>query len=811
MKRVIAVLMCISLLIMTLPVIVFASNTETAVSLIALECSAISTGDNPSKITYTSYPSNAVTGTAIWEKNDGNGWVIMDSSDVFTDGYSYKINASNLVAKEGYTITSDTEFQLNDYFRPSEKNCEFVLKKFKIEVKNGKAINKKGEEVSAAWASEEITIEPNSIPTGKAFYEWDITMEEKGYGAHRYINKNTGSALLTMPGTNTIMEAKYKYPLSRVDVIFKEPVVGEIPSNVTYKTTPYTGKYESFTWEKRKNAIDFYSDSYFDESEYEQIKNEGFLEGYCYRVSLDREAFGDYMVTDETEILFNGLTGSAPESLTGFEETFEDIIRLSYAWDALKKDADKYPERVDKINVFYDKIVIGEHPKAISYNTVPESSVTGEILWEEKIENGWKTMSETDIFKADKLYRINAGNLKAIDGYQINRLTEYHFNNKKRNDIYNPVFEQHSVVVDSGTIYDTDNLQIKSAFPGDEIWCKAKSISGKTFWGWKFNDEGVVYRLGADKNIIIITMPDFDLEINANYKTPIDKIEANCSSPQLGSKPSKIEYTSQPKDTFVGDNQWWKSLDGKHFTSVESNEVFEKGYYYAVSFEGATYIDQNYYVSDDTKFFVNGKILVETELYIWNPLKDIVIVSSGGYVPIIQKIKIISYDGILTLTNTNGDTINISVQDGYELVDVIVNGESKGVVFRLTGLKTGDSVKIISNKTNLEKEQLIESVTLTDLFAKSKIVTLRKGKRGIKILWKSSDSMNLDLDGYEVFRSAKRYSGFGKKPIFTTEKNQYYNTAVKKGNTYYYKVRGYKIINGEKVYTKWSNKAWRKI
>ena len=52
-------------------------------------------------------------------------------------------------------------------------------------------------------------------------------------------------------------------------------------------------------------------------------------------------------------------------------------------------------------------------------------------------------------------------------------------------------------------------------------------------------------------------------------------------------------------------------------------------------------------------------------------------------------------------------------------------------------------------------------------------------------------------------------TGYGKKPIFTTKKNKYTNNSVKSGTKYYYKARGYVIINGEKVYTDWSKKAIR--
>ena len=84
-------------------------------------------------------------------------------------------------------------------------------------------------------------------------------------------------------------------------------------------------------------------------------------------------------------------------------------------------------------------------------------------------------------------------------------------------------------------------------------------------------------------------------------------------------------------------------------------------------------------------------------------------------------------------------------------------------------------------------------------------------KGNIKLTWRKSPGYRVDY--YEVFRSTKRYSGYTKKPFYTTtfdKKTTYTNTgSLQKGTRYYYKVRGVRTIDGEKYYTQWSNKAWR--
>lgn len=191
----------------------------------------------------------------------------------------------------------------------------------------------------------------------------------------------------------------------------------------------------------------------------------------------------------------------------------------------------------------------------------------------------------------------------------------------------------------------------------------------------------------------------------------------------------------------------------------------------------------------------------------------------GGSFSPNQKPTIQGSEGAKTALSADGTKLTITVEDGYEITDVLVNGVSKGAVAEITGLKTGDKVEVKTakktkptNPTNPsagKKAKLIKGVQNTTIVLKSKLT--KDGK--ILLTW--TKSKGYKVDKFEIYCSVKKNSGYGKKAFFTTKggsRSQYPNTKkLKAGRIYYYKVRGVRIIDGKKYYTHWSNKVWRSV
>ena len=134
--------------------------------------------------------------------------------------------------------------------------------------------------------------------------------------------------------------------------------------------------------------------------------------------------------------------------------------------------------------------------------------------------------------------------------------------------------------------------------------------------------------------------------------------------------------------------------------------------------------------------------------------------TGGGYVPPVQKPTIQEGEGVKATLSTDGKEAAITVDDGYELTDVVLNGVSLGKVTEVKGLKTGDKLVVTAAKKATEptKEDILATLADQKLVARSKVVTMKKGKKAVRITWYNANGEMMEFDGVQIYRSVKRNS-----------------------------------------------------
>ena len=198
--------------------------------------------------------------------------------------------------------------------------------------------------------------------------------------------------------------------------------------------------------------------------------------------------------------------------------------------------------------------------------------------------------------------------------------------------------------------------------------------------------------------------------------------------------------------------------------------------------------------------------------------------SSGGYYPTIPTTPTTPTAPSLDKAKTDSAAA-ISAAAAANKYDAAEQAEVKKIVDKanadIKNAKTEAEVKAIQEAAQAEIDKIltteekstvaaIGNVEKRDFAAKSVVITRKNGKKAVRLTWAAPEGVK--VDGYEIFRSTKRNSGYGTEPYFTTPNTSYTNTKeLKAGKTYYYKVRAFVIINGEKVYTDFSMKAFRTI
>ena len=359
--------------------------------------------------------------------------------------------------------------------------------------------------------------------------------------------------------------------------------------------------------------------------------------------------------------------------------------------------------------------------------------------------------------------------------------------------------------------YETENIY----FPTDV------TRDGYTFKGWS-TTKGTGNLLDSwkvtDDNLDDLTFYALWSAIRAEKpQVSIDPatLSINCGDTADITVTAEADKGAKYKLTY----QWYESTDGSNAKGTLIDGATGNTYTVPADKEAGTY----YYFCEVKAARVDNSefVIVKSDVATVTVTKK----STGHYKPT-QKPEIIAGEGTKADLTLNGTKATITVEDGYEITDVIVNGTSLGKVTEITGLKTGDKVEIKTAKKQTEPEFNISSyVKNLKLVARSSKTA--KGNIRIKVAsvtdenGNSVDLSELKAKGYTVkykfYRSEKKAAEYGARIEKDTDNNVYINNTGSKGTKYFYKVRvmvydanGKLVAKSELKQCKYATRIWSK-
>jgi hypothetical protein len=171
--------------------------------------------------------------------------------------------------------------------------------------------------------------------------------------------------------------------------------------------------------------------------------------------------------------------------------------------------------------------------------------------------------------------------------------------------------------------------------------------------------------------------------------------------------------------------------------------------------------------------------------------------ANGIYVDSKASVKNIKSNTI-TSSKSNGMSINCTVS-GSISSNTIKSSGNNGIYFAVGSKANVYNNTYSSNKShNGYSKGSKKSYAFTNLTKPS--ITVSKKDKTSTVKWKKVT----DATSYEIYRATSKNGEYSKITTVSSSKTSYKNTKLKKGKTYYYKVRAIRKINGITIYSSYS-------
>ena len=340
------------------------------------------------------------------------------------------------------------------------------------------------------------------------------------------------------------------------------------------------------------------------------------------------------------------------------------------------------------------------------------------------------------------------------------------------------------------------------------------SISSKTYTG------------ASIKPSVTVKLNNKTLKLNTDYKVSYSN-NKNIGTAKIlikgigkydGQKtvtfniiPSKVTNLKSSKKTYNSITLSWDKIDNVTGYKVYKYDKKSNSYKYLATTNTNTYTDKSLKASSTYSYRVRAYKVVNSTTYNGSYSNTIDVKTSPNYAPKVTGLKLktqksdsltISWNKINNVTGYKVYRYDVKTES-YKLIKTISNASTTSYTnSKLTSatkyLYKVRSYKIVNNKTH--NGDYSSSLAATTKPPTPTVKLTSPSTKKIKLTWTNISSRTT---GYNIYMATSKNGTY--KNIGSTSKKSFTKGSLKKGKTYYFKVRAYRTIDGKKVYSSYSS------